>query len=115
MDLLNFDGVSFRARDAADLGLVGMTIGDCSLHFDNAVVAGVVKRLEGTNCMFATKNKSSNCTYQYVSADPFCRALPKLNTSRCLPLQSIWINFVELQRMLSTFAKVLSMMTILNY
>jgi hypothetical protein len=46
MELLSFDGKAFRSRKAADLGVVGRTVGDLRFHFDKAIVAGVVDTRE---------------------------------------------------------------------
>ena len=42
MQLLSFDGHSFRAKFVKEFGLVGKTLGSCMLLFQDAVVIGVV-------------------------------------------------------------------------
>lgn len=44
VSLLDFDGHAFRAKDAADLGLVGMAVHDCALIWEDAVFCGVVAK-----------------------------------------------------------------------
>jgi hypothetical protein len=50
LELLSFEGVAFRSKKAADLGVVGMTLGELRFRYTKAVIAGVVdtrNRLEG--------------------------------------------------------------------
>jgi hypothetical protein len=44
LELINFEGIAFRARDAKDLKLVGRTVRDCSLIWEDGVFAGVVSK-----------------------------------------------------------------------
>ena len=39
LELLSFEGVSFRSKSAGDLGVVGMTVEDLRFRYDKAVVA----------------------------------------------------------------------------
>ena len=42
MELISFEGFSFRSKKASELGLVGKTFEQCSLIWADAVVVGVV-------------------------------------------------------------------------
>eukprot|EP00927_Polykrikos_kofoidii_P005443 TRINITY_DN12158_c0_g1_i2.p1 TRINITY_DN12158_c0_g1~~TRINITY_DN12158_c0_g1_i2.p1 ORF type:complete len:774 (+),score=81.57 TRINITY_DN12158_c0_g1_i2:50-2371(+) len=44
LELLHFDGCAFRARDASDLRLVGWTVQECALIWEDAVFIGVVDK-----------------------------------------------------------------------
>jgi len=44
MELLNFDGMCFRSKDATKLGIVGRTIESCTLLWKDAVLVGVANK-----------------------------------------------------------------------
>ena len=49
MELISFEGFSFRSKEASELSLVGKTFEQCSLIWADAVVVGVVDtRAHGT-------------------------------------------------------------------
>jgi hypothetical protein len=42
LDLLGFEDFAFRSKDASDLELVGLTVGQCRYMFEDAIICGVV-------------------------------------------------------------------------
>eukprot|EP00746_Dinoflagellata_sp_MGD_P023724 gnl/MRDRNA2_/MRDRNA2_155666_c0_seq1.p1 gnl/MRDRNA2_/MRDRNA2_155666_c0~~gnl/MRDRNA2_/MRDRNA2_155666_c0_seq1.p1 ORF type:complete len:781 (-),score=104.61 gnl/MRDRNA2_/MRDRNA2_155666_c0_seq1:72-2414(-) len=57
IEMLSFEGTSFRARMASEIGLVGKKVGDCANFFQDAVVVGVLNTRKTLSPTMADPNE----------------------------------------------------------